>query len=88
VPIFLPYDATFALWLAFDWDTGFVDIASSADLLARSTSLNAHVTGSVDLNPRELWKAIKMPVSGIQKQIVLHDQGRNPHIVGWNRRAL
>jgi hypothetical protein len=88
VPIFVLYDATFVLWLSFDWDAGLVDIASSADLFAFSTSLNAHVTGDADLNPGELRETIEMLIPGIQKQIVLHDQGRNPYIVGRNRHAL
>lgn len=29
-----------------------------------------------------------MPVAGVQRQIVLEDQGGNPHIVGRNRRPL
>jgi hypothetical protein len=29
-----------------------------------------------------------MPVAGVPRQIVLEDQGGNPHIVGRNRRPL
>jgi dienelactone hydrolase len=29
-----------------------------------------------------------MAVARIEKQIVLHDQGRDPHIIGGDRRAL
>jgi hypothetical protein len=36
----------------------------------------------------ELREVIEVPVSSVQREVVLKDHRREPHVVGWNRRAL
>jgi len=37
---------------------------------------------------RQLGQVVEMPVTGIKKQVVLHDERRYPNIIGRNGRSL
>lgn len=42
----------------------------------------------MDSDASYLWQMIEMMISMTKDEVMLKNQSRDPHIVGWNRRTL